>query len=380
MRRYDVDALRVIAFGLLIFVHIGNFFDSKDWLIKNSITYEWIDYPQWFFSQWRLSLLFVISGMGTFFNISKKTGGEFAKERFKRLFIPLVTGMIFIVPPMVYIQRLDAGQFTGNYFDFWPLKAFIGAYPQGNFSWHHLWFLPYLLLFSLVLIPVFLYLRNHQQAWIIRKIKSLTSYKLGLLVLVIPLIFWELILNPRFPATHSLVNDWYLLVNYCTLFFYGFLLVTLKNIFWENLIKNRKLYLIIGIVVFVFQMYMWLGVKPFPHFGNIWLITMAVYEWTMILALVGYAATYLNKPSRIISYANEAVYPFYILHLTIIVVLGYYLKNVEMCLLTKFSIMVIGTFGISWLIYEFGIRRYTCIRPLFGMKSKRNKAKINETQ
>jgi len=71
------------------------------------------------------------------------------------------------------------------------------------------------------------------------------------------------------------------------------------------------------------------------------------------------------------SSTNQTVYPFYILHLVIILVLGYYFKNVEMCFIAKFSIMTIGTFGITWLIYEFGIRRFACIRPLFGMKRKR---------
>ena len=114
-----------------------------------------------FLSQWRLSLLFVISGIGTFFNISKKTGLEFAKDRFQRLVIPLVVGILFIIPTVVYFQRLNAGLFTGNYLEFWLLKANIGVDPQGNFSWLylwlHLWYLVYLLIFSLLLIPVFLY-------------------------------------------------------------------------------------------------------------------------------------------------------------------------------------------------------------------------------
>lgn len=71
-----------------------------------------------------------------------------------------------------------------------------------------------------------------------------------------------------------------------------------------------------------------------------------------------------------LTYANEAVYPFYILHQTIIIALGYYLKDADMGFFPKFSIMVTGTFGISWFIYEFGIRRYSIIRPLFGMKPK----------
>ena len=371
MRRYDIDALRVIVFGLLIFYHVGMFFVPWDFHIKNPVTYEWLEFPMIFLNQWRLPLLFVISGMGTYFNISKRSGWGFVKERFVRLFIPLVVGILFIVPPQVYFERLDAGQFTGNYFEYWPSKAFLGSYPEGNFSWHHLWFLPYLLLFSHILTPVFLYLRNHPQTWIIRKVKGVAVRKVGLFVLVIPLVFWDIFLRSRFPSTHALVGDWYNIVNYSTLFFYGFLFMTLKDVLWENVIKNRQLYLITGIITFGLLIFIRYNILRFPEYTL--LITFgrtfqAINEWTWILAIIGYAAAYLNKPSKTLTYANEAVYPFYILHQTVTIALGYYLKNVEMCLVVKFSMMVIGTFGISWLIYEFGIRRHAWIRPLFGMK------------
>jgi hypothetical protein len=337
-----------------------------------------------FINQWRLSLLFVISGMGTYFNISKRSSGGFAKERFIRLFIPLVVGILLVVPPQVYFERLDTGAFTGNFFEFWPSKAFIGVYPEGNFSWHHLWFLPYLLLFSLVLIPAFRYLLQHPQAWMIRKTKSWAANRFGLFVLAIPLILWYIFLKPRFPSTHALVNDWFNIIHYCTLFFYGFLLMMLKDTLWENAIKNRRIFLITSIFTFSLLMFLWFVAGNFPAKGEVSDLVEGLNAWAWILVMISYAATYLNKPSRILSYANEAVYPFYILHQTVIIALGYYLKNVEMCLSVKFSIMVIGTFGISWLIYEFGIRRYAWIRPLFGMKrynktskTVRNKNHVN---
>ena len=373
MRRYDIDALRVIVFGLLIFYHVGTFFVPGPGHSNYPYfeTYEWLQYPLFFLNRWRLPLLFVISGMGTYFNISKRSGGGFAKERFMRLFIPLVVGILFIAPPQVYIEKFHAGQFTGNYFDFWPSKAFIGIYPEGNLSWHHLWFLPYILLFSLALIPAFLYLLKHPQAWIIRKTRSLVTNRLGLFVLIIPLLFWERFLRPHFPQTNALFGDWYNVVNYGTLFFYGFMLMTVKDVLWENLIKNRRLYLSTGSIAFALLMYLWLGIGYFPQKMDIWNLAISINVWSWILVMISYAATYLNKPSRILSYSNEAVFPFYILHQPVLIYLAYYLKDIEVCILAKFSIMMIGTLGITWLIYEFGIRRYACIRPLFGMKRKR---------
>lgn len=141
MRRYDLDWLRVIVFVLLIFYHVGMFFVAPDWgwHIKNNITYEWIKYPMLFLNQWRLPILFIISGMGTSYALSRRTAWEFAAERTKKLLLPLIFGMLVIVPPQVYVEKISKGSIQGSYFEFWPSQAFIGEYPVGNLSWHHLW-------------------------------------------------------------------------------------------------------------------------------------------------------------------------------------------------------------------------------------------------
>ncbi|MDR2948474.1 MAG: acyltransferase family protein [Prevotella sp.] len=372
MRRYDIDNLRVIAFALLIFYHVGMFFVPWDFHIKNSIIYEGITFPMLFLNQWRLSLLFIISGMGTYYALMKRNSTQFAIERLKRLFIPFILGMIFIVPPQVYFERLDKGQFSGSYFDYWPKEAFAGIYPEGNISWHHLWFILYLLIFSLILIPAFIYIKKNPDMWMLRKLKMIISKAFGLYIFIIPLFLWGMLLAPHFPQTNGLINDWYNLVNYCTLFFFGYLLISLKDVFWDAVTKNRHIFLICGIIGFPLLMSLWYLIESFPLKDEIQTFVKMFNSWSWILTLIGYAAVYLNKPSKTLTYANEAVYPFYILHQTIIIALGYYLKDADMGFCPKFSIMVTGTFGISWFIYEFGIRRYSIIRPLFGMKPKAN--------
>lgn len=369
MRRYDIDALRAIAFGLLIFYHVGMFFVPWDFHIKNHIVYGEITFPMLFLNQWRLPLLFVISGMGTYFALSKRSGKRFAMERIKRLFIPFLFGIIFIIPPQIYVERLDQGQFHGNYFEYWPFEAFSrGIYPDGNFSWHHLWFILYLLIFSLLLLPAFLYLRKHTDSWILRKMRILGKSAIGLYIVVIPLLLWRIFLAPYYPQTNALINDWYNLINYSTLFFIGFLLIAVKDVFWETVVRCRRTYLLTGIIAFVSLMCLWYLIPDF--IGRFFLSSFirSVNMWSWILALFGYAAMYLNKPGKTLAYCNEAVYPFYILHQSVMLVLCYYMMDMPMGFFLKFSLLSVGTFGISWLIYEFGIRRFSFIRPLFGMK------------
>ncbi|MCL9806585.1 acyltransferase family protein [Flavobacterium amniphilum] len=371
MRRYDLDWLRVIVFMLLIFYHVSMFFVAPDWEwhIKNNVTYEWIKYPMKFLNQWRLPILFVISGMGTSYALSKRSAGMFAWERIKRLLLPLIFGMLVIVPPQVYIEKLSKGLIKGSYFDFWPSQAFIGEYPEGNLSWHHLWFIPYLLLFSLVLIPVFIYLRKNPDCSILRLTKRICQSKWNLYWFIVPLYLIESFIEPFFEETHALIGDWFIIINSMTLFFYGFLLISVKETFWNTVEKYRRTYLYCGLTAFSILLFI---ITVFEdgytrHFIEAFIYVASFWSW--ILTLFGYASKYLNKPSNLLNYCNQAVYPFYILHQTVTVILAYFVMHLEWGFSSKFIFLSAGTFLISWIIYEFFIRRWLLIRPLFGLQN-----------
>lgn len=372
MRRYDLDWLRVLVFMLLIFYHVGMFFVPWGWHIKNNILYSLLEYPMLFVNQWRLPILFVISGMGTSYALAKRNGKQFATERIKRLLLPLVAGIILVVPAQVYFERLDNEEFFGSFLNFWPLHAFNGVYPEGNFSWHHLWFLPYLLLFSLLLTPVFLYLRKNPENLFLRWIKKQLATPVGFLWFLLPLLFTHVLLRPYYPETHALIGDWFTLANYSLLFFYGFVLIMIKEEFWKVVLENRRLFLFFGIFFFG----LWLLLIFIGNAGSTSYLTALIKVmncWSWILTLFGYAAKYLNKQSPALSYANQAVYPFYILHQTVTVSLGFYLKDLDWGFWPKSFFLVIGTFLISWILYEFFIRRLNFLRPLFGLKSQKEK-------
>jgi len=370
MRRYDLDWLRVIVFALLILYHVGMLFVPWGFHIKNNVIYDWLTLPMWFLNQWRLPILFVISGMGTYYALRKRSGNQFAIERVKRLLVPLVFGMLLIIPPQVYIERLVNNQSTGTYLNFWPTEAFIGVYPEGNLSWHHLWFLPYLLLFSLVLIPVFIYLRKHPENRFINWVRGLVRHPVKIFLFAIPLYLIEALVEPFFPVTHALIGDWFTIINYIVLFFIGFVLISVKDTFWQTVEKFRKRFLITGILCFTVMAVLVINFEDGieRHFTEAFLKVINLWSW--ILALFGFAAKHLNKKSNILSYCNQAVYPFYILHQTVMMIIAYYLIDLEWNLVAKGTVLVLGTFGISWLLYEFLIRRIKYIRPIFGLKKR----------
>ncbi|MEM8763234.1 MAG: acyltransferase family protein [Bacteroidota bacterium] len=370
IRRYDLDWLRVIVFGLLIFYHVGMFFVPWGWHIKNNVIYEWLRWPMIFLNQWRLPILFVISGMGTYYALGNRNLGRFVGERYLRLVIPLLVGMLLIVPPQVYFERLADGDFTESYFEFYTTVAFTGIYPEGNFSWHHLWFLPYLFLFSMILAPLFIWFRKPGNRFVLR-IKKVIAKPFGLYMFIVPIYLIEVFIEPFFPVNHALVGDWYAIAYYLVLFSSGFLLISSGDTFWTSLENSKGKALGIGALSFTALTLIWL----FFEDSLVIHLTEAFFKmtnlWSWILVLFGYAAKYLNRPSTTIAYANRAVYPFYILHQTITVALAYYLMDVSWGLLPKATLLVLGTFGISWLIYHFVILPLFFLHPLFGLKKKK---------
>ncbi len=367
IRRYDIDWLRVIVFGLLIFYHVGMFFVPWGWHIKNNVIYDWLRWPMLFLNQWRLPILFVISGMGTYYALSSRNLWQFNLERYLRLGIPLAVGMLLIVPPQVYVERLANHEFTGSFWTYLRGPAYVGIYPQGNISWHHLWFLPYLFVYSFLLSSLLIFLKRRKTK-LVSWITTVLQKPLGFYLFVIPLYFVEVLIEPFFPVTHALVDDWFAFINFLILFFYGFVLLATGNVFWEHIDRIKKKALWIGIIAFSLQTTIWVIGKDsiLIHFTEG--MVKVVNLWSWILVIFGYAAKYLNHKSKTIAYCNRAVYPFYILHQTITVIIGYFIMELHWGFIAKFAIMVIGTFLASWILYHFIILKIPFLHPLFGLK------------
>lgn len=367
-RRYDLDWLRVGVFGLLIIYHVGMYYIPWSWHINSTPTHSGLRWPMLFLNQWRLPILFVISGMGTGLALKKRTSLEFIRERFKRLFIPLLFGMCVIVPPQVWVERVINEGYTLSLWHYYINDAFEGIYPSGNFSWHHLWFLPYLLIYSIILSPIFIYLNHNSNGAILRWTKHiLTRRAAGIYIFIIPLFLIEAFVEPFFPVTHALIDDWFTFLFYIVLFFYGFLLINLRDRWWLTLDKLRPVLLPIGILTFC----CYYGIKQFEDSTVVHFVEAAIKVtnlWTWILILFAYSARHLNHENRSIKYANRAVYPFYILHQTITILLIYWIRNIELPLYLEAFYLIAGTFLICWILYHFVIRPIKVLHPFFGMK------------
>ena len=116
------------------------------------------------------------------------------------------------------LERLADGDWQGGYLSFYVERVLdFEAYPAGNFSRHHLWFIVYLFTYVLLLLPL--------MAWWRRAKPALVAGH-WLWVLGLPLGINEALLKPLYPESHSLWNDWYTFNHYLLLTFYGFVLAS----------------------------------------------------------------------------------------------------------------------------------------------------------
>jgi hypothetical protein len=259
-------------------------------------------------------LLFLISGIGTSYVLRRRSAGQYAVERTKRLLVPVVLGILVVVPPQIYLERLWQGAPYGSFLEFWPSVLDLRLYPEGSLSYHHLWFVFYLFLYSLAGLPLFLFLRGERgRAWARRRLEGFTGWKLYLPALPLGTVLAALLV--RFPGPRDIVHDWAFFSYYFLFFVFGYLL-SLADGLWSAIEGQRRLSLTLGFLTFLGIDYLrWNGMEPAvttsaprPLFD----LAQGFNAWCWVLAILGYGRRHLSFRSSFLDYANEGIYPFYI--------------------------------------------------------------------
>lgn len=366
-REYGLDWLRVIAFTILIFYHCGMMFVSWDFHIKNPETSRTLEFVMLLFNRWRLPLLFFISGAGVWFSLRRRTSGQFARERTVRLLLPLVFGMLVVVPPQIYVERVEHGLQYASYFDFWRTVLDFRPYPAGNFSWHHLWFVAYVFVYALIGIPIFNALRSDAGRRVVGAFAGFVErWRPAVYLINIPNIVSSLILGPHWPVTHNLLADWANFTGSFLTFLWGFIIASDRRFLDVCTARRREFAFLWAVLMIAFYTLILTEYRrQLPSW--VWELLNAYIGQMAIFTLVGYARHALNFTNAFLRYATEAVYPFYILHQTVIILIGCRIIHWPASIPVKLAVSMVGCFFITLALHEC-IRRVTPLRPLFGMR------------
>jgi glucans biosynthesis protein C len=373
-RLYFIDWIRVIAFGLLILFHCTMPFVTFGWEIKNQEQSLFLSRIIIWLHQWRLPLLFFVSGVGTNFSLTSRGAFRFLGERFVRLFIPLAFAMMFTIPLQVYFEWRQTGRISVSYFDFYPSVWDFIPYPDGSLTWSHMWFVVYLFVFTVLLWPLLSIMKINVIQKAINKLQPLFTNPLVIASIAGLFIFYYIKLYIKWPEQQNLIADWFNFVFSVTLFFFGFFL-THFNKFWE-VCEHHRWYFLSGAAICA-----WVLIIKFywplqlPEEQNelfyVYAICDAIQIWFLIIAAIGFARKHLNFTNGFLKYTTEAVYPFYILHQTIIVVAGYYIVQWPLPIIAKLLILIFICFISVYMLYEYLIKRTKITRLLYGLKLRK---------
>ena len=190
-------------------------------------------------------------------------------------------------------------------------------------------------------------------------------------LLALPLAVIHVALRGRFPSTHALVGDWWNLAHYFLLFLLGYVLLP-QPAFKEGAEANRRLGAALFVIAFVMRLALVPLLAPIAPYSLAYaaLLTLrAVIEWSALIAVIGYAGVYLNRPSRVLRYGGDRVYPFYIWHQTVIVVVAYFVLGWTAGPIVKFP--AISVISLAVTVALCGAVGMTVVsRRLFGMKTR----------
>jgi hypothetical protein len=370
-RRADLDWLRVSAFGLLIFYHAGMAWSGWAWHLTGTDSIDWLREGMRFLNRWRMPLIFVVSGAAIVLALGTRSPGAFALDRVRRLLLPLAFGMVVLVPPQVYLERLYRGQFTGSFVEWLP-QAFAGVYPAGNMSWHHLWFLAYVLVLTFALLPYFLWARSEQGRAAHTKAARIVARTFLHWLMPLPLAATMLWLAPISHNTNGLIGDWYGLAYYGLLLLYGAFLFNAPLLTALN--RQRFLSLAIGVAAYAafYVVFVDGAIRPViaPADRPAYALLSAVNTMAWLFAVIGFANRYLTQRPAFLAEATEAVYPFYMLHQTVTVIAVYWLLEIGVPPVAGFILAVLATFLGTSALYFGLVRPLWFVRPLFGLRPR----------
>jgi len=370
---------------IIFFFHNARFFDFMDWHLKNAERSMGFMAFVGFLSQWLMPIFFLLSGAGSWFALEFRDSGQYLRDRVKRLLVPYyLVGLFILIPPQYYWEQVTHSRFSGSFSQFIPHYFHFPRDPQFfGFSlflsyWSgHLWFLHYLFLFSLIALPLFLFLKSNSGRNLISRLAGLCEQRGGIFLFVTPVALIQIALRAKFPSYLGWADFGYWLVFFIT----GFILPADER-FKQAIERTGGTSLAIGVtaslIIFIgFAMGYTVAWEENPSYTPGYLSYQALRSlntWCWIAFALAISSKFLSFRNRTLDYCSEAVLPFYVLHQTVILAVGYYVVQWNLNILLKYLIISTTSFVVVMTLYDLLIRRNTILRFLFGMKGKAQSA------
>lgn len=364
-RHYGLDWLRIGAFGLLILFHLGLYFAPNRWVVNSPQAEDWVRWPIAAVVPWRLSVLFAVSGYATAAMLHRFPSlPTFLAQRSKRLLVPLAFGMLVIVPPQEWVRikgsDVDLGYIRFLENDVFSFSTHAGAFMPG---WEHLWFLPYLWAYTMLLVAGIAL----RPSWQSDGRRAAVWLSQGQRIIWVPAVVIVLGMAALI-QTHvqGLVES----AAYIPAFVLGFAYAhfsELRAVFGRHYGRAGALSAASLALLWIL---MALGSESQSRLEKtISLGASALMSWTMILFTFHFADRFLNRDHKWRGPLAAAVFPAYIVHQTVIVLTGWQLREAGVVGVAAFLIQMIAVVGgclFSWQLAA----QFPMVGVMLGMPPK----------
>ena len=375
VRLHYLDVLRVLAVFVVFLYHCSMPFTlGQADIMNNETSLVATVFFVAFLAPWGMPFFFLLAGAGTRFALQRRTARQFAGERFRRLLVPFLVGCALFTPLLTYIEwvfRLGVGSYEGSYMPFFFVERFAGWNPT-LFGWlgYHLWFLGYLFVDSLLLLPLFEWLKGEAGRRIVSRLARLCEHRGGILVFILPLLLIQLGLRPFFPDERNWADFFY----YLAFFLAGYLFYADER-FLRAVRRDRWLVLAVGIAALLGLMATvamgeaetLFSTPSNPGFYLFWACAV-VDAWCWCVTMLYVGMRFLDFSNQWTRYGQEAILPFYVLHQPVIFAIAFYVVQWEAGVTVKMLAVTLGSFVVAAALYELLVRRVAPLRALFGMK------------
>ncbi len=372
-RRAEVQWLRVTGMLLVFVIHVAEPFNPWDaWHIVSPERSKWLGEVVFLLAPWIMPLFMVLAGQSAWYALERRGPRAYVRERLLRIGLPLVAGILVLVPPQVWLERRLEGRFEGSLLAFYPHFFEDGIYPQGNLSWHHLWFLVFLVVFAIVTLPLFEWLRSPGGRAAMTRVGAGCEARAGLLWFLVPAVAVRVgtgVLLARIPA---LSYDWSNRALLLPAFVAGFVAAGERRV--QRAIDRHWGAALALAVALSAALCAWafpgnvLDRLPAPRStGGILLGTAyggAAGAW--IVALVGIARRYHRRRSAALDRASELAYPFYVLHHGVIVAFAFLVVQWQASIAARFTLLAAASLGTTLALCT-AVGWIGPVRVLFGL-------------
>lgn len=387
-RLHALDSLRAIMMMLGIVLHSANTYVVADygasWPLKDpDSTGLVLDYISSFVHAFRMPIFFIIAGFFASLLFYERSYKKMIKNRVNRILFPFIVFLILLWPLVMmaftYSNLVFAGEVNPLETTLALFAGFTAFIPGHNM---HLWFLYYLVLFSLSSFLLGLLFKKLPK--LSGKISSIFTYiiqKPILKVLVFSAITLVLLLlmNRTWVATSlSFVPDFNTYIFYAFFYFWGWILFKSKA-YLNTFLKFDWLFSILAMVLFTAYFLMDTSALSI----EIIMVIKSVNVWLFTFGFTGLFIRFASKHSAVMRYVSDSSYWVYLLHLPLTAFLPAFLLGISIPAFFKFLIVMTGTAVVCFITYHYFVRATFIGKFLNGrsytrsIKDIKHESKIN---